>query len=235
VEIPACDVVGYRRLAAAGVDGLVLYQETYLREVYVGLHPAGPKRHFDRRLEAVEAGGAAGLRSLGIGALLGLAPFRLDAVYLALHAQHLTRRFPGARVALSFPRLRPVSGGLTPASPVADADLAQLIVAHRLLFPDAEIVLSTREPATLRDRLLPLGVTRISAGSRTVPGGYRCGGEAHGQFEPHDRRSVNEIARRLRALGLDVVTKDFDDVLSAPATTFVDPPPASVRGDRGEA
>jgi 2-iminoacetate synthase len=217
VEIFPCDPAGYRRLAAAGVDGLVLYQETYQPGVYAELHPAGPKRDFARRLAAMEAGGAAGLRSLGIGALLGLAPHRVDGVYLLLHAAHLTRRFPGARLALSFPRLRPVPGGFAPVEHrVSDAELVQLILAARLLLPDAELVLSTREPAALRDRLLPLGITRISAGSRTTVGGYaRPGDDAQrqGQFPPEDRRSVAEVAEQVRAAGFDVVTKDFDAAL----------------------
>jgi len=213
VEIFPCDVDGYRRLARAGVDGLVLYQETYLPGRYAALHPAGPKRDFARRLSAVEAGGEAGFRSLGIGALLGLASWQLEGVYLALHADHLGRAFPGARIAVSFPRLRPIAGEAPPpAERVADADLVQLIVGMRLLFPDAEIVISTREPAALRDHLIHLGVTRLSAASRTSPGGYGRGvvDERDGQFCTDDRREVAEVAASIRAAGFDVVTKDFD-------------------------
>jgi 2-iminoacetate synthase len=218
VEIFPCDIDGYRRLARAGVDSLVLYQETYLPGRYAALHPAGPKRDFARRLDAVEAGGAAGFRSLGIGALLGLGPWRLEGVYLAFHADHLGRAFPGARIAVSFPRLRPIAGEPPPAAePVADADLVQLIVGMRLLFPDAEIVISTREPAALRDHLIHLGVTRISAASRTSPGGYGRGDvdERDGQFCTDDRREVAEVAASIRAAGFDVVTKDFDAALVA--------------------
>lgn len=214
-EIFACDEPGYRRLAAAGVDGLVLYQETYLRRRYRALHPAGPKRDFDRRLAAVEAAGRAGMRSLGIGALLGLSPPRIEACLLAAHADHLTRTHPGARLAISFPRLRPVPGGAPARHPVDDATLVQLIAGMRLLFPDAELVVSTREPARLRDRLLPLGVTRISAGSRTSPGGYRRrAGPTAGQFTVDDQRSVAAVARAVRAAGYDVVCKDFDPALA---------------------
>jgi 2-iminoacetate synthase len=220
VEIFPCDRAGYRRLAEAGVDGLVLYQETYQRQRYAELHPFGPKRDFDARLAAVEAGGAAGFRSLGVGALLGLAPHRVDAVYLALHADHLTRAFPGARIAVSLPRLRPAASGEPTVADhrVGDADLVQLIVGMRLLFPDAEIVVSTREPAELRDRLVHLGVTRMSAGSCTVPGGYAGDNDGAGQFATDDRRSVAAVAAGLRAAGLDVVTKDFDDELMAAGT-----------------
>jgi 2-iminoacetate synthase len=211
VEIFPCDRAEYRRLERAGVDGLVLYQETYQRARYAQLHPHGPKRDFDARLAAIEAGGEAGFRSLGVGALLGLARHRVDAVYLALHADYLTRAFPGARIAVSLPRLRPVDAAEAPDQ-ITDADLVQLIVGMRLLLPDAEIVVSTREPAELRDRLVHLGVTRMSAGSCTVPGGYAGGnGDGAGQFSTHDRRSVAAVAASLRASGLDVVTKDFDD------------------------
>ena len=220
VEIFACDRAGYARLVDAGVDGLALYQETYQRERYASLHPAGPKKDFEQRLAAVEAGGQAGFRSLGVGALLGLAPPRVDAVYLALHAEYLTRAFPGQRVAVSLPRLRPLSdtAAACAAHRVSDADLVQFILGMRLLLPDAEIVLSTRESARLRDAVLGLGVTRMSAGSCTVPGGYSAGGalagsggREHGQFATDDRRSVAEVKQSLRAHGLDAVTKDFDD------------------------
>lgn len=216
VEIAPCDEAGYRRLIAAGVDGLVLYQETYDPALYARLHPAGPKRSFTARLDAVEAGGRAGFRSLGIGALLGLAPWRAEVCALAWHGRHLARRFPGSRLAFSFPRLRPVAERRPEELyPLSDADLVQAIVVTRLLFPDAELVVSTREPAWLRDQLIPLGVTRMSAGSRTSPGAYGAGAAAAAgarQFETDDRRPVADVAAAIRAAGYDVVTKDFDSI-----------------------
>jgi len=212
VEIFPCSLTDYRRLVSAGVDGLVLYQETYQPQVYARLHPAGPKSDFAARLAAIEAGGEAGMRSLGVGALLGLAPPRLDACLLIQHAAWLERRFPRSRLAISFPRLRPVPGGIEAEHPVDDKLLVQFILAARLLLPDAEIVVSTREPAALRDRLLGLGVTRISAGSRTSPGGYsgKAMDDHAGQFFTEDRRSVSEVIQAVRAAGLDVALKDFD-------------------------
>jgi len=217
VEVFPCDLAGYRRLVSAGADGLVLYQETYDPDSYQKYHPSGPKRDFRARLEAMEAGGQAGFRSLGIGSLLGLTPSRVEACYLAWHCHHLSRSFPQARLAVSFPRLRPVSGGTPISHPVADADLVQFIVGMRLLFPDAEIVISTREPADLRDRILRLGVTRMSAGSRTSPGGYsdQVQDQEAGQFATDDQRSVAEVAKAIRAAGLDVVGKDFDPAFLA--------------------
>lgn len=218
VEIFPCDLAGYRRLAAAGVDGVTLYQESYLPELYSRLHPAGPKRDFAARLAAIEAAGEAGLRSLGVGALLGMGPPMLEGALLALHAEWLQGRFPRARLAVSFPRLRPVAGGLEAEHPVSDAELVQLIVGMRLMLPDAELVVSTREPARLRDRLIPLGVTRLSAGSRTTPGAYGTNGDdtAAGQFSTDDRRPVAEVARAIHAAGYDVVTKDFDPAFLGP-------------------
>jgi 2-iminoacetate synthase len=213
VEIFPCNRDQYQKLIAAGVDSLVLYQETYDPEIYARLHPAGPKKDFVARLEAVEAGGHAGFRSLGIGALLGLAPPRVDACYLAWHAAHLTHCFPSARLALSFPRLRPIAGGLQDFYAVSDAEMVQFIVGMRLMFPDAELVVSTRESPRMRDRLLHLGITRMSAGSRTSPGGYdeRDEPDLEGsQFVIDDNREVEQVAQAIRTAGFDVVTKDFD-------------------------
>ncbi len=212
VEIFPTDLAGYRLLADAGVDGLTLYQETYDRDLYREQHPAGPKADYDARLDAVEAGGEAGFRSLGIGALLGLGEPMVEAFYTAWHCDYLTRRFPMARVAISFPRLRPVPDGTPILHQVTDRDLVQMILVMRLLFPDADLVISTREPAWLRDRLMLLGVTRMSAGSRTSPGGYGKAApqDPADQFHVDDTRSVEEVVAAVRRAGLDVVTKDFD-------------------------
>lgn len=201
---------GYRRLVEAGVDGLTIYQETYLPEVYRRLHLRGPKHSYARRLAHMEAGGRAGFRSLGIGALLGLAPWPVEAYCMALHGRALARTFWRSRVAVSFPRIRPAAGGYAPAHPVSDADLVQMICALRLFLPDAELVLSTREPAALRDQLAGLGITRMSAGSRTSPGGYQEEDPGGEQFAVDDDRSPGEVARMLLARGLEPVWKDFD-------------------------
>jgi 2-iminoacetate synthase len=201
---------GYRRLVQAGIDGLTIYQETYVPEVYRSVHLRGPKHAYARRLAFMDAGGRAGFRTLGIGALLGLAPWPVEAYFLALHGWALSRVHWRSRIAVSFPRIRPAAGGYQPAHPVTDADLVQMICALRLFLPDAELVLSTREPAALRDHLVALGITRMSAGSRTSPGGYQeeePGGE---QFAVHDQRSPAEVARMLAARGLEPVWKDFD-------------------------
>jgi len=209
IEVFPMETGDYRRLAAAGVDGLALYQETYDRARYARLHPAGRKADFGWRLDGPDRGGQAGFRSLGLGVLLGLAPWRTDAVALGLHAQWLQRRHWRSRVALSFPRVVASERGYAPEHPVADRDLLHAMTALRLVLPDAEIVLSTRERPALRDRLLGTVVTRMSAGSRTSPGGYASGGPDE-QFEAQDRRSPGEIAPLLAARGFEPVWKDLD-------------------------
>lgn len=207
----------YRRMAAAGADGVALYQEVYDPELYRRHHPAGPKSSWSGRLAAIEEAGRAGLRTLGIGALLGLGEWRAEAAALALHGRYLTRRFWRSRIAVSFPRLRPVPGGYAPPRLPSERDLVHMLCATRLLLPDAEIVLSTREPAPLRDRLLALGVTRISAGSRTAPGGYANNDiSGAGQFAPEDVRSPAEVAAAIAASGFEPVWKDQDRALAGP-------------------
>lgn len=204
----------YRRWVAAGCDGLVVYQETYDREVYASVHLAGKKKDYDWRLGTPERGAAAGMRRLGIGALLGLADWRREALHLAAHARYLARRFWRSQVTVSFPRLRPAEHADTRVrSPVSDAQLAQLVCALRILVPDAGLVLSTRESAAFRDGMLRLGVTHMSAGSRTEPGGYSQPAESGRQFEIEDGRAPEEVAGAIRRNGLDPVWKDWEAVL----------------------
>ncbi|MCU0606824.1 MAG: 2-iminoacetate synthase ThiH, partial [Candidatus Edwardsbacteria bacterium] len=211
VEVQPLGETEYRSLAAAGVDGLAVYQETYDRAAYARVHPAGPKRDFDFRLAAPERGGTAGFRQLGIGALLGLDDWRIEACCLARHAAFLMKRHWKSQVSVSFPRLRPAAGGFQPPHPVGERELAQMVFALRLALPDAGLVLSTRESASFRDHMIGLGITRMSAGSRTAPGGY-CDehGAAEGQFAVSDERPVAAVAAAIRAKGYDPVWKDWD-------------------------
>src|SRR6185436_6255560 len=175
-EIGPMEKDDYIPLVAAGADGLVVYQETYDHETYSEMHTAGPKRNFDWRLETAERAYAAGFRRLGIGALFGLSDWRSEAISLAAHASYLLRRCWKAQITLSLPRLRPCAGEFEPLTELSDRHLVQLICALRLFLPDVGLVLSTREPANLRDGLLPLGITLMSAGSHTEPGGYTGAG-----------------------------------------------------------
>jgi 2-iminoacetate synthase len=213
VEVQVWDVETYRRLVEAGCDGLVVYQETYDRGTYGAVHLKGKKRNYDWRLAAPDRGAQAGMRRLGIGALLGLHDdWRTEALSLAAHARALVLRWWRCEVSVSLPRLRPAAGGYEPADPVGDRDFVQLLCALRLLLPDLGISLSTREPPELRDALLRLGVTHLSAGSHTEPGGYASPSDAEPQFEISDTRSPAEMAAVLRAAGYDPVWKDWERV-----------------------
>jgi 2-iminoacetate synthase len=176
LEVGPMETEDYRPLAAAGADGLVVYQETYDRKVYAEMHTAGPKRNFNWRLETPERAYAAGFRRLGISPLYGLADWRYEAICAAAHADYLLRNCWKAALTISTVRIRPCAGEFQPRTHISDRELAQLICALRLLFPDVGLVLSTRESPKLRDGLLPLGITLMSAGSHTEPGGYTGAG-----------------------------------------------------------
>jgi 2-iminoacetate synthase len=241
LEVAPMETEEYRPLVAAGADGLVVYQETYDREVYSQMHTAGPKRNFDWRLETPERAYAAGFRRLGISPLYGLADWRQEAISAAAHADYLLRNCWKASLTISTVRIRPCAGEFQPLTQISDRELAQLVCALRLMFPDVGIVLSTRETPKLRDGLLQLGVTMMSAGSHTEPGGYTGAGKeklhqtvrgrivelasgasewaegktgATGQFNIADERSPNEVAELIRRLGYEPVWKDWDTALT---------------------
>jgi 2-iminoacetate synthase len=210
IEVYPMDEAGYSRMVEAGVDGLTIYQETYDQKLYAEMHPFGRKRDYAFRLLAPERGGAAGLRRIGIGALLGLGHFRVEGFYTGLHALYLSRHFWRSHMSVSFPRMRPAEGGFSPLNPVSDREFVQLICALRLLLPDAGLVMSTRESATLRDNLLPLGITQMSAGSCTSPGGYAGEEESTRQFNIDDDRTAEEVEQMIRSKGYEAVWKDWD-------------------------
>jgi len=207
---------GYRAMVAAGVDGLTVYQETYDRDLYASLHPRGQKSDYDFRLLAPERGAAAGMRRVGIGCLLGLADFRRDVFVTALHAAYLARHHWRTHLTVSFPRLRDAGSGFAAPAPVTDAQLATAICATRLYLPRAGLVLSTRESAALRDALLPFGITQMSAGSCTRPGGYLRPHDnpIEEQFSIGDHRTAEEVFSAIRSAGYDPAYKDWDAELS---------------------
>jgi len=211
VEVYALEEDDYQELVAEGLEGVTLYMETYHRETYSQVHLAGKKRDFDHRLGAIERAGWAGVRKLSIGALLGLYDWRLEGFWTALHARYLQKECWQSAIAISFPRLRHAPPRHPVRHPLSDKDLVQLMLALRIFLPEVGFNLSTREPAGLRDRLIPLGVTMMSAGSSTRPGGYTHPGEdILAQFEVEDRRSPAEVAAAIRRAGYDPVWKDFD-------------------------
>jgi 2-iminoacetate synthase len=236
IEVAPMETGDYRPIVNAGAEALVVYQETYDRRIYQELHTAGPKRDFDWRLDCAERGYAAGFRRLGVGVLFGLAPWQQDAIALAAHVEYLLKHCWQAQISVSFPRLRPAAGEFAPSFSMSDRDLAQAICAFRVTYPEINLVLSTREPAPLRDALVPLGITNMSAGSHTEPGGYtRQGREnlhqtirgrpvacefgqdqpalAAEQFEISDARTPEQVALSLRTSGFDPVWKDWDQAL----------------------
>ena len=243
LEIGPMETPEYQPLVQAGAEGLVVYQETYDRGVYTAMHTAGPKRNFDWRMETPERAYAAGFRRIGIGALYGLGDWRLEAISVAAHAAYLLRNCWKAQLTISLPRLRPCAGEFQPLTHLSDRELVQLVCAFRLMFPDVGLVLSTREPAKLRNGLIPLGITLLSAGSHTEPGGYTGAGKEtlhhteHGrivelgasewatpdnrpvhatsQFQVADDRSPREVADLIRQLGYEPVWKDWDAALTA--------------------
>jgi len=211
IEVYPMETDGYKEMVDAGIDGLTIYQETYDPVLYSELHPSGRKRDYRFRLETPERAGAAGLRRIGIGFLLGLGDFRSEAFFAGLHGRYLAHHYWRTLLSVSFPRLRPAEGGFQPINPVSDRKFVQLMCAMRLLLHDAGLVLSTRESAELRNNLLPLGITQMSAGSCTAPGGYAEDNTASEQFAIDDDRTPAEIAELLRARGYDPVWKDWDE------------------------
>ena len=226
----------YVPIVEAGAEGLVVYQETYNRSIYAEMHTAGPKRDFNFRLDCVERGYAAGFRRLGVGALIGLSRWQDEAVALVAHLEYLFKCCWQAQITVSLPRLRPAAGGFHPLFAMTDRELVQLVCALRITFPQLGIVLSTRERAFLRDSLASIGITMMSAGSHTEPGGYTRQGRVHlhrtvrgrivapeyhdgedelatGQFAISDDRSPLEIAAVLRCRGFEPVWKDWDQAL----------------------
>ena len=206
----------YADVFAAGIDGVTLYQETYDRDAYGCYHPAGPKADYDYRLVSHDRAASAGMRRLGLGVLLGLADWRTETLALAEHAHYLMKRYWQSQISLSFARMRPAHDVSERFKHLlTDRNLVQMILALRLCFADAGLVLSTRERAELRDELVGLGITRMSAGSRTNPGGYSGKTDAVEQFKIDDARTPAQIAEMLRSKGIEPVWKDWDSAFTA--------------------
>ncbi len=224
IELGPMETEGYVPLVKAGCEGCVVYQETYHEGTYRDLHTAGPKKNYSWRMGTPERCYRAGFRRLGIGALFGLYDWRYEAISVAAHAQHLFRNCWKAQITISLPRMRPATGGYQPdlQYQMSDRALVQTITALRLFLPHAGIVLSTRESPDLRDALIPLGITQMSAGSSTEPGGYshfdetqwvRTEDQPGEQFHIADERPPKEMAARINQLGYEPVWKDFEQTL----------------------
>jgi 2-iminoacetate synthase len=214
MEVQPLDTAEYGELIPLGLTSVLVYQETYHQEDYKKHHPKGKKSNFNYRLETPDRLGRAGIHKMGLGVLIGLEDWRTDSFFTALHLSYLEKTYWQTRYSLSFPRLRPFSGGLEPKVEMTDKELVQLICAYRIFNEEVEISLSTRESETFRNQCVRLGITSISAGSKTNPGGYAVEPESLEQFEISDERSPSEIAEMIRKNGYEPVWKDWDRVFS---------------------
>jgi len=212
IEVYPLSIEEYAELISAGIDGITIYQEVYEQQIYERVHPAGPKRDYSFRLAAPERAGAAGIRTINIGALLGLNDWRHEVFFTGIHAAYLQNKFPDIEIGVSFPRMRPQFGDFEPEYRVSDRDLVQSIAALRLFLPRVGITISTRENAFLRDNLLKLGVTKMSAGSSTAIGGHTDAIDSIGQFEIADRRTVKEMREIISKAGYKPILKDWHDL-----------------------
>lgn len=212
IEVQPLKRESYARLTRHGLNGVVCFQETYNRNAYGRYHPRGMKSHFAWRLNGFDRMGQAGLHKIGLGVLIGLEDWRTDLTFLARHLRYLQKRYWRTRFSVNFPRMRPSESGYQPNVIMTDAELAQLTFAFRIFDQDADISFSTRELPSLRDNMAPLGVTSMSAGSKTEPGGYFTSPQALEQFSTSDERSPAEVEAAIRRAGLDPVWKDWDAV-----------------------
>lgn len=213
LEVYPLDTQEYQHLRGVGLDGLTIYQETYNREIYAEVHPDGPKRDYLWRLGTPERGALAGLRWITIGALYGLASPLHDAFWTAMHLMSLRKFYPEVEWGVSLPRMNPAEGRLSSLFSFPDRQFVQFLLAFRIMFPTVSITLSTRERAQIRDILIPLGITKISAGSHTDVGGYALEEKHIPQFEIADNRNVEEMIAVIRSKGFDPVFKDWVGVL----------------------
>lgn len=212
IEIYPLEEGEYGKLISAGVDGLTIYQETYQEDVYQEVHLAGPKKNYRFRLDAPERACLAGMRSVNIGALLGLAEWRKEAFFTGMHANYLQNKYLDTEISLSLPRLRPHLGGFKPAFPVSDKNIVQILLAFRLFMPRAGVAISTRESEAFRDNVLPLGITKMSAGSTTAVGGHTSNDTNTGQFEISDQRDVAKMKEAIFRLGYQPIFKDWQAI-----------------------
>ncbi|WP_342048149.1 2-iminoacetate synthase ThiH [Bacillus sp. OTU530] len=201
IEVQPLKTEEYQDLVEFGVDGLTVHQETYNEEIYKQLHVKGPKRNYAYRLDTPERGCCAGMRTVYIGALLGLDDWRKEAFFTGLHAQYLQQMYSKTEIGIAFPRMRPHLGEFQPAMDVTDQNLVQIILATRLFLPKAGMTLSTRERPAFREKLIHFGITKMSAASSTAVGGYANKQESHSQFEISDERSVDEVVTMLKKYG----------------------------------
>ncbi|MDX5437248.1 MAG: 2-iminoacetate synthase ThiH [Pontibacter sp.] len=210
MEVQPLDQDEYETLIPYGLNTVLVYQETYHKDDYKKHHTKGKKSNFYYRLDTPDRLGKAGIHKMGLGVLIGLEDWRTDSFFTALHLNYLEKTYWQTKYSLSFPRLRPFCGGLAPKVEMSDRELVQLICAYRICNEEVELSLSTRESEKFRNNVVKLGVTSMSAGSKTNPGGYAVEPESLEQFEISDERSPEQIAAMLKSQGYEAVWKDWD-------------------------
>ena len=213
IEVAPMDTEQYKELVDLGLNSVYIYQETFHEKRYNVYHPKGKKANFRYRLETPERLGQAGAYKTGLGCLLGLENWRTDSFFTALHLDFLRRNYWRTKYSIAFPRLRPHVGSFQPNSIISDRELVQLICAYRLFDENVELSLSTRESAEFRDRLVHMGITTMSAGSSTEPGGYANKNRSLEQFSINDARSPEEVKNQIQAAGYEAIWKDWDSYL----------------------
>jgi 2-iminoacetate synthase len=210
IEVQPMDFEEYKILHEEGVYAVLVYQETYHEEDYKIHHPRGKKSNFQYRLETPDRLGKAGIHKIGLGVLFGLEDWRTDTFLCALHLDYLEKKYWKTKYAISFPRLRPCAGGIPLKSEMTDRDLLQLICAYRIFDQEVELSMSTRESEKFRNNVISLGITSISADSKTDPGGYANPNANLEQFEIDDKRSTESFLNVIRKQGYEPVFKDWD-------------------------
>lgn len=210
IEVQPLEQSEYKELQESGLYAVLVYQETYHKQEYAKHHPKGKKKNFYYRLETPDRLGKANVHKIGLGALFGLEDWRTDSFYTALHLRYLQKRYWQTKYSISFPRLRPHSGNIEPKVEMTDKDLVQTICAFRLLDEDVELSISTRESETFRNNIIHLGITSMSAESKTNPGGYAVEPQSLEQFEISDERPTEVIAEMLANSGIEAVWKDWN-------------------------
>lgn len=215
IEIEPQSIEIYQNFKKFGLDGLVIYQETYNKNEYAKVHIEGKKRDYNFRIDTPDRAAAAGLRRVGLGILLGLSDWKKDIIYLASHLKYLIKKYWKVLFTVSLPRIRDAGVKFKPCYEINDKKFVQLICALRIFFPDTPIYLSTRETKKLRDGLIKCGITHLSAGSRTKPGAYKFDETTiNSQFKVEDSRTIEEVARRIKELGYEPLWKDWEGILN---------------------
>jgi len=212
IEVAPLETWQYRELIDEGLHTVYIYQETYNQDKYKQYHPSGKKANYRYRLETPDRICSANIYRIGLGCLLGLEDWRVDTFFTALHIDYLKRKYWKTRYSISFPRLRPNAGNFQPLYPVNDKNLVQIICAYRLFDENLEMSLSTRESIKFRDNAIKIGITSMSAGSKTFPGGYSLYDNQLEQFEIGDNRTPDEIIKIIKNQGYEPIWKDWDNI-----------------------